>query len=131
MSDLTADDRLAIAELLAVYCHHLDQGRWEELRALFVEDCRLDFGKLLGVYEGADGLRRFTDTLAKIGIVMRHYTTNVVIHGDGTRAHADSYVLAFTGGGDSRSHATGRYEDELVKRDGRWRLRNRRAVIER
>jgi hypothetical protein len=25
---------------------------------------------------------------------------------------------------------TGRYEDEVVKRDGRWLLRKRRAVIE-
>jgi len=25
---------------------------------------------------------------------------------------------------------TGRYEDEVVKRDGRWLIRRRRAVIE-
>jgi len=130
MSQLTTDDRLAIRELLALYCHCLDQGRFDELRALFVPDCRLDFGAVFGVYEGADGLARFTDTLAKVGIFMRHYTTNVVIRGDGERAHADSYVLAITGPSGSRNIATGRYEDELLKVDGRWRLRERRAIIE-
>ncbi|HZP40457.1 MAG TPA: nuclear transport factor 2 family protein [Candidatus Binatia bacterium] len=130
MTPLTSDDRLAIGEVLATYCHCLDQGRWDELRALFVPDCRLDFGAVLGVFEGPDGLRRFTDLLAGLGLFMRHYTTNVVVRGDGERARAESYVLAITGPSDGRHTATGRYEDELVKRDGRWLLRSRRALLE-
>lgn len=130
MTSLTTDDRLAIGEVLATYCHCLDQGRFDELRDLFVPDCRLDFGAVFGVFEGTDGLRRFTDLLGKLGIFMRHYTTNVLIDGDGARARAESYVLAITGPAGSRNTATGRYEDELVKRDGRWLLRTRRAIIE-
>jgi hypothetical protein len=130
MTALTSDDRLAIGEVLATYCHCLDQGRFEELRALFVADCRLDFGAVLGVFEGAEGLRRFTDLIGTLGIFMRHYTTNVVIRGDGERAQAESYVLAITGPSGTRTIATGRYEDELVKHDGRWLLRSRRAIIE-
>jgi hypothetical protein len=61
---------------------------------------------------------------------MRHYTTNLVLEGDATSARARSYVLAFTGTGPAQHHATGRYEDRLVKVDGRWRIRERRAVIE-
>ncbi len=44
MSQLSADDRLAIHEILATYCHALDLGRWEEFAGLFTDDCRLDFG---------------------------------------------------------------------------------------
>jgi hypothetical protein len=130
MPDLTADDRLAIGELLAAYCWAIDHGRWEELPGLFTDDCRLDFGDLMGVFEGREGLRRFTDTLRGTGVPMRHYTTNLVLRGDGARARAESYVLALTGPPGGRTPTTGRYDDELVKLDGRWRIRVRRAVIE-
>jgi hypothetical protein len=130
MSQLTSDDRLAIAELLAAYCHAIDHGRWDDLGGLFSEDCRLDFGTVMGVFEGREGLRRFTELLRGTGLFMRHYTTNLVVRGDGARAFAESYVLAITGPAGSRTQTTGRYDDELVKVDGRWRIRARRAVIE-
>jgi hypothetical protein len=61
---------------------------------------------------------------------MRHYTTNVVLHGDGERARAESYVLALTGGPGTSHQTTGRYEDEFVKVGGRWRIRVRRALLD-
>jgi hypothetical protein len=128
---LTIDDRLAIQEALARYCFCLDQGRWDEFRALFTADARLDFGEVMGVWEGADGVRRFTETMAGLGLFMRHYVTNVLLSGDGTSAHAECYVLAVTGRGDQQMVATGRYDDRFVKQDGRWLLASRHAVIER
>jgi len=130
MAQLSADDRLAIGELLAAYCYAIDLGRWETLPVLFTDDCRLDFGQTMGVHEGRAGLRAFTDSLRAAGIRMRHYLTNVVVSGDGERARAESYVLAFVGEPGDLHQTTGRYEDELVKRDGRWAIRVRRAVIE-
>ena len=130
MSQLSSDDRLAIAEVLALYCHAIDLGRWDELPTLFTEDCRLDFGALMGVFEGHEGVRRFTGMLQGTGLFMRHYTTNMVLGGDGVRARAESYVLAITGPAGSQSQTTGRYEDELVKVNGRWCIRERRALIE-
>jgi hypothetical protein len=133
MSQLSSDDRQAIGELLARYCFAIDHGRWSELRTFFTEDCTLDFGKLMGTYTGQEGITRFAETLKSTGIFMRHYTTNVVIRGDGEdseRARAESYVLAMTGTPGNLSPTTGRYEDDLVKIDGRWRIRVRRAVIE-
>jgi hypothetical protein len=128
---LTPDDRIAIQEVLARYCFCLDQGRWDEFRTLFAPDARLDFGDVMGIWEGADGVDRFTKTMAGLGLFMRHYVTNVMITGDGTTAHAECYVLAVTGRGDQQMTATGRYDDRFVKRDGRWLLASRRAVIER
>jgi len=130
MSQLTADDRLAIHDIIAIYCHALDLGRWEEFRGLFTDDCRLDFGSLMGVYEGPEGVRRFTDRMQALGLFMRHYTTNVVLRGDGARARAESYVLAITGAPGASLTTTGRYEDELVKVGGGWRLRVRRALLD-
>ncbi len=130
MSQLSADDRLAIQEIIATYCHALDLGRWEEFAALFTDDCRLDFGSLMGVYEGRAGVRSFTERMAGLGLFMRHYTTNVVLAGDGERARGQSYVLAITGPPGASLTTTGRYEDEFVKVSGRWRLRVRRALLD-
>ncbi len=130
MSHLSADDRLAIHEILATYCHALDLGRWEEFAGLFTDDCRLDFGSLMGVYEGREGVRHFSERIRSLGLFMRHYTTNVVVRGDGERARAESYVLAVTGPPGASMQTTGRYEDELVKVSDRWRLRVRRAILD-
>ena len=130
MSEFTVADRSAIAEIMARYCHCIDLKRWDELQTLFADDCKLDFGKLLGVFEGRDGVKRFSDTLAGLGLFMRHFTTNVVIRGERDRARADSYVLAITGPTSSRAQTTGRYEDEFVKEAGEWRFRVRRAVFD-
>jgi hypothetical protein len=130
VSQLSTDDRLAIGELLSVYCHHLDYGRWDEFCALFTDDARLDFGAVMGVHEGRAGIRGFADMMQNLGLFMRHYCTNAVIAGEGDRAHARSYVLAVTGQPGQQSIATGLYEDDLVKVGGRWLLRVRRATID-
>ncbi|HLK12547.1 MAG TPA: nuclear transport factor 2 family protein [Candidatus Binatia bacterium] len=130
MSQLTADDRLAIGELLAAYCQHLDLGEWDAFCALFTEDARLDFGRVMGTHEGRAGIRAFADTMKGLGLFMRHYVTNVVITGDGERARARSYVLALTGQPGQQSQTTGLYDDELVKVNGRWLLRARRALLD-
>jgi hypothetical protein len=130
VSQLSPEDRFAIAELMAAYCHAIDLGRWEQFPDLFTPDCRLDFGSLMGVFEGSEGVRRFADTLAGIALFMRHFTTNLIVRGDGEHARAESYVLAVTGAPGSSSQTTGRYEDELVKVGGRWRIRVRRAILD-
>jgi hypothetical protein len=130
VDQLSTEDRLQIADIVASYCYAIDQRRWDSFYDLFTADCRLDFGNVMGVFEGQEGLRRFTATMSGLDLFMRHYTTNLVVRGDAARARADSYVLAITGSGAAQHQATGRYEDELVKIDGRWRIRERRAIIE-
>jgi hypothetical protein len=128
VSQLSTEDRLEIAELVARYCWAIDQRSWDGFFDLFTDDCRLDFGDVMGVFEGRAGLERFTTVMSGLDLLMRHYTTNLIVEGDGAEARARSYVLALTG--PARTLATGRYEDRLAKRNGRWRIRERRAVIE-
>lgn len=128
MAQLSTEDRQEIAELVARYCWAIDQRRWDGFLELFTDDCRLDFGDVMGVFEGRAGLERFTTVMTGLALFMRHYTTNLIVQGDGAEAQARSYVLALTG--PTRNQATGRYEDRLVKVNGRWRIRERRAVIE-
>jgi hypothetical protein len=130
MSELSTADRLAIAETLAQYCHCLDRGRWDDFAALFTPDCRLDLSQVLGSYEGTAGIGQFCDTLRSLGVFMRHLVTNVVIRGDGERAQAESYVTAITGAPGKTQQTTGFYDDELIKRDGRWLLHRRRLTLD-
>ena len=131
MSHLTTEDRLAIQELLHRYCHALDRGRWDEFASLFTDDCCLDLSQVLGRYEGAAGIRQFADVIGGAKFFMRHLVTNVVIDGDGERARAAAYVTAITGPpGPSQRQTTGLYEDELVKRGGRWLLHRRHLALD-
>lgn len=131
-TQLTADDRLAIIDLLARYARAIDFARWDELPTFFTPDCVVDFGKVMGVHEGHAGVRRMAEMIGSTGLTMRHYSTNVIIEqAGGEHADVTSYVLAFTGPDfGSLAQTTGRYEDELVKRDGHWLIRRRRGVIE-
>ena len=130
MAQLSTEDRLAIHEIMAKYCQAIDLNRWEEFPSLFTEDCRLDFGNLMGVFEGPEGVQRFTDMMRNLGLFMRHYNTNMVLRGDSERVQSESYVLAITGPPGSSHQTTGRYEDELVKVGGSWRIRVRRALLD-
>lgn len=130
MGQLTADDRFAIHELLAQYSRVIDTGRWEEFHTLFTPDGRLEFGPM-GTFEGVEGLQRFAGMIRSVGNFMRHYVTNVTLSGDGERARGACYLLALTGPDAGKlTPSTGFYEDELVKRDGRWLLRARRILLD-
>jgi hypothetical protein len=131
MDALAPADHLAIQETLHRYCHCLDRGRWEEFPALFTEDCVLDLSQVLGRFEGAAGVRQFCEMMRPMGLFMRHLLTNTIARGTADQARAESYVIAITGAhpGAARQ-ATGIYEDELVKRDGRWLLHRRRLTLD-
>ncbi|HEY8513980.1 MAG TPA: nuclear transport factor 2 family protein [Candidatus Binatia bacterium] len=130
MSQLSVADRLEIQELLSRYCHCIDRGRWDAFPDLFTEDCRLDLSQVMGLYEGRSGLQAFVDTMKPLGIFMRHLVTNVVIDGDGERAHVESYVVAVTGSEANPTRTTGFYDDEVVKQDGRWLLHRRTLTLD-
>lgn len=131
MPEFTLADRLAVSEVLARYCHCLDRGRWDDFRGLFTDDCRLDLSQVIGLYEGADGIRGFCETMRSLPIVMRHLLTNVVVRGEGDRATVESYVLAITGPeGGPMSQTTGFYDDELVRQGGAWRIRSRKLTLD-
>jgi hypothetical protein len=130
MGTLSTDDRLAISEVLSSYCHGVDRRQWGLFRSLFTSDIRLDLSQALGIFEGSDGIERFIATIDALPITMRHLVTNIVIEGDGERARVQSYVVALTGEPGKMQRGTGFYDDELVKTEGRWRLRHRRLLLD-
>ncbi|MCZ7525529.1 MAG: nuclear transport factor 2 family protein [Acidimicrobiia bacterium] len=115
-----------IRRLLAEYCQHYDDGRPEEFADLFAED-----GAFTVFGETRRGRREIHDTIGQRRPGMppgQHVTYNTVldVDDDGRRARArtDFLYLTKTDGGFSVSQA-GRYYDDLVREEDRWRFRSR------
>ena len=121
------NDREAIGDLLTAYCVAMDNGRFAELAALFVED---------GIWDGASGRAAIEARLARRipvgdeGPRRIHFLSNIRIAIHGTTAHVVSNWLVIRASeAGAMVGAAGTYDDELVKRDGRWLFR-RRSISE-
>lgn len=114
-----ADDRDEIRDVLARYCLYIDTGAVDAWAELFTED-----GVFAGVADtpmvGREALAKFAESIAPRGL--HHVVSNEVIEVDGDKAACRASVLVFS----NRSVVTsGRYEDDLVRVDGSWRLARR------
>ena len=138
-------DRQAIETTLVRYSTGLDTFDADVYASAFTEDAEFTMeGK---VYRGRDEIRKII-TGMKAGReerradkdpandpppIMHHVMTNAVIDiisADTARHHC--YWMTVSGGPamySFRVAAEGRYEDELVKRDGKW-LIHRRKIVE-
>jgi SnoaL-like domain len=128
----TPQDKDDIREVLAKYCTFGDNGRFQELAALFAED---------GVWEGKMGkaqgraeieaLMLRTNPPPGQGPVRRHLVTNIVIAVEGTLASVQSTFLMLreseTG---PMIGAVGAYNDRLSRESGSWLFRSRKVTPE-
>jgi hypothetical protein len=123
------EEKDAIREVLAEYCFRLDGGRFAEMAALFTED---------GIWETAFGKAEGRAAIADLARAIRaregeerpraiHLVTNIVIAlaGDHARVRSNWTVVQNSPAG-PRIGSGGGYEDEMVKRDGRWLFRCRK-----
>jgi SnoaL-like protein len=117
------EDKDAIRELMAEYCFRLDDGRYEDMAALFTEDGTWDtaFGKATGrpaIAELARGIR------ARAGAQRpraAHLVTNIVISLDGAHAEVRSnWVVMQNSAHGPMIGSGGGYADQIVQQDGRW-----------
>ncbi len=128
MADDTAD-RLAIGELLAAYCHAMDNLRFEAMGALFAEEG--EWGpERLGRARGPAAIAELARSIVPgpgEGPLRRHLTTNVVVTPRGDAASVVSnFLVALESPDGPRIGLVGTYEDEVVRRGGRWLFLARR-----
>jgi 3-phenylpropionate/cinnamic acid dioxygenase small subunit len=130
MDDATMRDELAIGRVLTRYCRYLDDGRYDDVVALFAPDGVLDS---MGTRaEGQEAIRAFfpasTPSPGRPSAV--HVLSSPVIEVDGDRARAESdwVMIQRDEGGATDIVLAGRYRDELSRIDGEWRLSSRTPV---
>lgn len=114
-------DRAAIQDLLARYARAVDRRDLETVISCFTPDAAYSGSLGQGTIQNAlvalrDRMERYESTMHLLG--------NQFIEIDGDRARSETYAIAhhrINNDGDRRSLAVGvRYEDDLIRRDGRW-----------
>jgi hypothetical protein len=127
---LALEDRLAVAELIAMHGHLVDAGELDRTHEVFTADVVYDlsdFGQ--GELVGLAALKEAALALGA-GNPVAHHVTNVVVEevADG-RVRALSKGLGVMANGSCGSVA---YEDTVVRVDtGGWRISRRRLLARR
>jgi 3-phenylpropionate/cinnamic acid dioxygenase small subunit len=124
---LSAEDTIALHELVYRYAHIVDDARYDDLREIFTEDVEFDTTAF-----GNQPLRGIDPVIASyVGArhpVAHHVGTPVVsVDADGT-VRVRSKVLSLLGGGLCGS---GTYDDVVVKTPGGWRILKRTIGLRR
>jgi len=123
------EEKDAIREVLAEYCFRLDDGRFDEMAALFTEDGTWDtaFGKATGRPAIAELARSLRTRVAEPRPRAVHLVTNIVIALEGERATVRSNWMVMQNSPQGpRIGSGGAYDDEMVKEGGRWLFRYRK-----
>jgi ketosteroid isomerase-like protein len=117
--------RDAIAVLLAEYCHRCDDGDVDALLDRFTADATFVFAD--HAVTGHEQLRAWFESTQSPERRGKHITANVIITVEGDRAAAASDFVFYGTNREGRLVAmvAGRYTDDLVIDDGRWRFRRR------
>jgi ketosteroid isomerase-like protein len=123
------EEKDAIRELIARYCFLIDAAQYDEWAQTFDENAVFEVRGLFQ-FEGRAAIREFANHIPKNakGLPgMKHCTLNQLIELSGDRATATCYFLLIREGTPLLVDIAGRYEDELVKRGGRWLFSRRVA----
>jgi hypothetical protein len=127
-----------IKKLHARYTFWVDERRWDEVVDLFAEDAigEWAFGKAgsRGKHVGRKEIARFFKELVpKEASMFRHMVIQPVIEIDGERARAEWYMFGFgtynLPEGATPAWMHGKYENELVKREGKWKFKHLKFVF--
>lgn len=125
-----ADDKDAIREVMARYCHAMDAGRFDGVAALFMPqgEWTTDYGAAIGPAEIEAFLTGLVPRKGE-GPQRKHYITNIVIRIDGDSAEAVSDYLVI------RESETGlipvmggTYKDRFQRFAGTWFFRRKELV---
>lgn len=133
MSPEDAVAHIEIGQVLLRYCRGVDRGDREMIRSVYHPDATDDHGTWTGL--GVDFADYIVDSLDRATGTSQHHVTSSFIEVDGDRASAESYFLAFhptrdTAGEDTLAFVGGRYLDRFERRDGDWRISERRVVLD-
>lgn len=135
MIQLNIGDKVAIWHLLCRYCHLVDRGDMTDVVNLFHPDGVVVFPSsppARGREAILEAYKNWQRTAREPTVWLRHQINTPFIVVDGDRATSTCYLTAdFLLLKKRRVQAmTGRYQDELVRQEGRWLLWQRDILID-
>jgi 3-phenylpropionate/cinnamic acid dioxygenase small subunit len=128
---LSTEDKVEIQELVARAARCVDRHEVGAWVALFAEDGVFEspaYGEMRGHEEIRDFQARHQEAGEEDGV--KHVHTNIIVEGDGERAHAHHYVLKLKVDEAPMIYATGEFFDDLVRTAEGWRFERRRLKID-
>lgn len=131
MPNITAEDRIAIHEVIALHGHLIDDREWDRLGEVFADDIVFDitdygYGTFAGLQAMQDLVRGVHDDENQ---ALGHHVTNIVITGqDGDTVTTRSKGLGVAADGTTGSAV---YEDVLRHDSDGWRISYRKASARR
>jgi hypothetical protein len=126
------EDVRALKRLQRAYGYYVDQRMWNQAADLFAPQGTIEIG-LDGVYVGQKRVRQYLFALGggieglRHGQLNEHLLLQPVVHiaGDGRTAKARWRALIMAGQfGESAFWGEGVYENEYIKQNGIWKIRN-------
>ncbi|MGW7069436.1 nuclear transport factor 2 family protein [Streptomyces sp. NPDC054855] len=129
-ANVTYQDQQDIADLMTGWIHR-DLGEWDRLKGLFHPDGRIEITWFEGrAYEFVDASARMGESAFRT----KHLITAPVVtfSPDGTRAVSETNAVIIGENVDLRLGCNGqnRFIDRLEKRDGVWRISDRKSVYD-
>lgn len=129
LQTLAAKD--AIRQCLATHARAIDRADAELMKSIYHPDGAVDYGMFVGP------IGEFADMLCsaqRAGPITLHRPSNVWIKVRGSKAIAESYVIAYfeskQESGDIQTLVGGRYLDQFEERDGEWKFTHRQYILE-
>jgi SnoaL-like domain len=121
---MDASDYAEIAQLLARYCHIVDNGEWDRLGEIFAPDGSMTVTGLYETHTGPAALRTlYSETMNH---PLAHNSTSVVVvedQADSARVVSKWVTVRVDG-----LTGTGVYADDLVRTAAGWRVQARVAT---
>ena len=132
---ISTEDKIAIGELVARFCHYSDFGEWEKLASLYTPDIVTEMDGIPFGYEGIEQqVAHARESDLRTEGCNRHYCFNLVVEDDGEGGAVANYMFMNVNAGKQRLEArivvTGRHVDRVVKVDGEWKFKRRRVIFD-
>jgi 3-phenylpropionate/cinnamic acid dioxygenase small subunit len=126
-------DKIEINELLARYCHALDQKDWNGFQAIFVADAVLDFTAFGGPKGSTAELQAyFAPILASLASSQHTVSTVKIDLAENSAIARSAAIVPMTAktpeGKDSTFISGLWYEDTLIRTEAGWKIKNRKQV---
>jgi len=115
----------AIRSLRYKYCRCVNKGEWSALDDCFAEDSVINFGggiELKGRKAGGQFYGGHLRNTTAVSVVYTH-NPEIEVTGDTARGLWEFDNFRIEAADKSASRTGGRYEEEYVKEDGRWKIK--------